>query len=379
MAEDGRIHDPQQQAQEIRDVLQGVGASLRPGDGWYVLSMRWWDLWRDYTLYDKQTDLPAQPAPLSRSWSGTTKGERPSEIDNSDLLPRPDCTRLQSGLVENQDFILLHEEAWKKLHSWYGGGPALRRVVIGSLENRAQLRVELYPLCLTVFQVDDYGNVEPDDRGLQIMCSTSETVEQVLRNVLTNLNLRHPDDLHAVRLWYRPNFELDQTALDSLEGWEQLEREATLEDVADGASILLERSRGETWPFFQRLRLEYKRQNFKDPRNADVVLEVGDKIDASTTTEEQKWDHYQRDYVWKDVVYWYAATVAEVEETRLLVQFHNRPKPKGKSLSTATLLEEGGKAEPIEVGKSYESLDSVPAMAHDLESRFAPDSMDPET
>ena len=102
------------------------------------------------------------------------------------------------------------------------------------------------------------------------------------------------------RLWHRPNFELDQTARDSLEGWclrrvrhstyraqatalidwccrasasllggwEQLEKEATLEDVAgthgtlwslvaparcrdatkvvDGASILLEKSRGET-------------------------------------------------------------------------------------------------------------------------------------
>lgn len=22
-----------------------------PGDDWYVLSNRWWDLWKDYTLY----------------------------------------------------------------------------------------------------------------------------------------------------------------------------------------------------------------------------------------------------------------------------------------------------------------------------------------
>eukprot|EP00439_Symbiodinium_sp_Y106_P079539 s558_g18.t1 len=356
MPADGSANDPHQQAQEVHDVLHGVG------DHWYVLSMRWWDLWRDYTLYDKPA-VPAQPA-LSRSWSGTAKGERPAEIDNSDLLPRPDCTRLQSGLVENQDFILLHEEAWKKLHGWYGGGPALRRRVIGSWENRAQLRVELYPLCLTVFQVDDYGN--PDrDRPMQIMPSTHETVEQALGEAdamdssvsITNLDLRDPDGVHAVRLWHRPNFELDQTSLDSLEGWEQLEMESTLEDVADGASILLERSRGETWPFFQRLRLEYKRQNFKDlPLECSAA--VGDKIDASTTTEEQKWDSYQRDYVWKDVLHWYAATVAEAEETRLLVQFHNRPKPKGKSLSIASLLVEGEKAEPIEVGKNYESLDS---------------------
>ena len=35
----------------------------------------------------------------------------------------------------------------------------------------------------------------------------------------------------------------------------------------------------------------------KDPRNADVVLEVGDKIDASTTTEEQK-QHGRRWLEW---------------------------------------------------------------------------------
>ena len=31
-----------------------------------------------------------------------------------------------------------------------------------------------------------------------------------------------------------------------------------------------------------------------------------------------RWDSYQRDYVWKDVLHWYAATVAEAEATGLL-------------------------------------------------------------
>eukprot|EP00913_Durusdinium_trenchii_P024333 g22844.t1 len=80
------------------------------GDDWYVLSNRWWDLWKDYTLYDSKTELPSQPAHLSRSCSGTTKGERPPGIDNSDLILRPGCPQLQSGLVENRDFILINKE-----------------------------------------------------------------------------------------------------------------------------------------------------------------------------------------------------------------------------------------------------------------------------
>lgn len=35
------------------------------GDDWYVLSMRWWDLWRDYTLFVTWTDKPILPRKLT--------------------------------------------------------------------------------------------------------------------------------------------------------------------------------------------------------------------------------------------------------------------------------------------------------------------------
>eukprot|EP00435_Cladocopium_sp_Y103_P043080 s142_g12.t1 len=123
----GDVEDPHQQALLVHDVFQT--SSLQQGDTWYVLSMRWWDLWKDYTLFE--------PAPQfqSRSCSGTTKGEKPPNIDNSDLIIRPGCTQLQSDLVENRDFILLNKDVWKLLHTWYPGGPILRRRVIGEGQN----------------------------------------------------------------------------------------------------------------------------------------------------------------------------------------------------------------------------------------------------
>lgn len=350
--------DPHQQALLVREVFQG--SSLQPGDDWYVLSMRWWDLWRDYTLFDSKTELPAQPTHLSRSCSGTTKGERPPSVDNSDLIIRPGCPQLQRGLVENRDFILLNKEVWKLLDAWYPGGPVLRRRVIGEGSN---MRVELYPLCLTVYKVDDYGMPEAETK-LQSPFSRSDTLEQVRKDLRANLGLDAAEDVH---LWHRPSLDVDQTRIDSLEGWEMLEGDDPLEDyqVVDGASILLERrstrrrdllDEKQSWPFFGRLRKDFKQKNYKDPRDLNLVLEVDDKIDAAAKEERRQLDGGQ--YVLKEVLQWYAATVVSVEDQRLLVQFHNRPKPKGTQLDPSLLVNEGSQAEQIEVGKPYESLDS---------------------
>ncbi|CAJ1423310.1 unnamed protein product [Effrenium voratum] len=41
----------QVEAEEVRSALRSAGARLRAGDDWFVLSMRWWDLWKDYTHF----------------------------------------------------------------------------------------------------------------------------------------------------------------------------------------------------------------------------------------------------------------------------------------------------------------------------------------
>lgn len=352
----GDVEDPHQQALLVHEVFQT--SSLQQGDTWYVLSMRWWDLWKDYTLFDCKADLPSQPHHLSRSCSGTTKGEKPPNIDNSDLIIRPGCPQLQSNLVENRDFILLNKEVWKLLYSWYPGGPILRRRVIGEGQN---MRVELYPFCLTVYKVDDFGMPIIDSK-LQSPFSRSDTLEEVRSHLRANLGLKYTEEVH---LWHRPSLEVDQTLIDSLEGWEMLEGDDPLEDyqVVDGSSILLETrsSRSlpsrdlvddrQAWPFFHRLRKDFKQKTYKDPQDPNVILEVDDKIDAAAKEEGR------RSSVSSECK-WYAATVVQVEGSRLLVQFHNRPKPKGAQLESTDLVLEGLTPELIEVGMQYESLDS---------------------
>eukprot|EP00913_Durusdinium_trenchii_P024334 g22845.t1 len=131
-----------------------------------------------------------------------------------------------------------------------------------------------------------------------------------------------------------------------------MESEETLEDLqaVDGASILLEVRTRSVWPFFHRMRVE-------DPKDPAVVLEVDDKIDAVVKEERRQWDVSQSEYVKKEVYQWYAATVVSVEGHRLLLQFHNRPKPKVMQLEPSSLVEHGEVPAEIQVGSQYESLD----------------------
>eukprot|EP00435_Cladocopium_sp_Y103_P042285 s142_g11.t1 len=97
----------------------------------------------------------------------------------------------------------------------------------------------------------------------------------------------------------------------------------------------------------------------EDPQDPSVILEVDDKIDAAAK------DDVRRSVSSSEYIKWYAATVVQVEGSRLLVQFHNRPKPKGAQLELADLVLEGPTPELIEVGMQYESLDSPSPAARD--------------
>ncbi len=67
------------------------------------------------------------------------------------------------------------------------------------------------------------------------------------------------------------------------------------------------------WPFFHRLRIDFKAQHYKVPNDASARLEVNDKIDASATKEE--FNHITR--AWQDKDHWYAATVVGEDEARV--------------------------------------------------------------
>jgi len=86
--------------------------------------------------------------------------------------------KLRIGL-QKTEYQLLPELAWNKLHSWYGGGPAiLRKVVIYGFTNQS-LHVELYPVNLLI--------VRKDTGNQQYLCVTPTTTIKELRKLVASL------------------------------------------------------------------------------------------------------------------------------------------------------------------------------------------------
>ncbi|CAL8253248.1 unnamed protein product [Arctogadus glacialis] len=121
------------QRREVEALLQG--SELRAGGSWYMVERRWYDQWKEFVETGDQN---------SSSF--------PGQIDNSELFEDQDSYHLKDRLVENEDFMLVPAEAWRKLLAWYGlveGQPALERKVV---DLPSTLKVEIYPvevyLCL---------------------------------------------------------------------------------------------------------------------------------------------------------------------------------------------------------------------------------------
>uniref|UniRef100_A0A8C2WYA7 Ubiquitin carboxyl-terminal hydrolase n=1 Tax=Cyclopterus lumpus TaxID=8103 RepID=A0A8C2WYA7_CYCLU len=121
------------QRREIESLLREC--ELRAGDGWYVMERRWYEQWKEFVETGDQN---------SSSF--------PGQIDNTELFEDLDSFHLKERLVENEDFVLVPAEAWRRLLDWYGavdGQPALERKVV---DLPSTLKVEVYPveifLCL---------------------------------------------------------------------------------------------------------------------------------------------------------------------------------------------------------------------------------------
>lgn len=85
---------------------------------------RWWKLWQGYTDYDDTASTIEDLDPLSGYFPTTMtpiQRARPPAIDNFDLVAttsKDSAPELKDGLAEESDYMLLPEEAWKKLHGW---------------------------------------------------------------------------------------------------------------------------------------------------------------------------------------------------------------------------------------------------------------------
>ncbi|XP_006661646.1 ubiquitin carboxyl-terminal hydrolase 9-like isoform X2 [Oryza brachyantha] len=111
---------------------------------------------------------------------------RPGDIDNSKLLEESssdgDEPELQRTLREGEDYDLVPQEVWRKLHEWYNGGPELSRKVICSSPISKSYIVDVYPLRLKLFN-------ERDSLEKVIRISRKDKVHELYRLVCSLMSV----------------------------------------------------------------------------------------------------------------------------------------------------------------------------------------------
>jgi len=106
--------------------------TFHQGDTWYLMVVKWWQTWKEYVGYDDHLFL----------WD---ERPEPGPIENHDLLDGKQ--KVQEGVIENSDYIVVCDEVWNLFHLWYGGGPAIGRKVIRNNWSSV-LYLEINPLSL---------------------------------------------------------------------------------------------------------------------------------------------------------------------------------------------------------------------------------------
>uniref|UniRef100_A0A0E0EW13 Ubiquitin carboxyl-terminal hydrolase n=1 Tax=Oryza meridionalis TaxID=40149 RepID=A0A0E0EW13_9ORYZ len=143
-------------AEEERDLVVALTReaeeNVKDGDLRYLVSHSWWINWQSYVGLIKPDENDADMLPQAPS--------RPGEIDNSKLVSEEsssigDEPELQRTLREGDDYALVPQEVWRKLHEWYKGGPELSRRVICSSPTSRSYIVDVYPLRLKLFDGRD--------------------------------------------------------------------------------------------------------------------------------------------------------------------------------------------------------------------------------
>eukprot|EP01113_Clastostelium_recurvatum_P027005 TRINITY_DN3249_c0_g1_i3.p1 TRINITY_DN3249_c0_g1~~TRINITY_DN3249_c0_g1_i3.p1 ORF type:complete len:929 (-),score=274.41 TRINITY_DN3249_c0_g1_i3:1131-3872(-) len=172
-------HITPKQEKEILKKIDNENKPLEEGDTWYILSLRWWKQWKRHVFYDDYFE------PNESDYTSP----RPGPIDNEELVEGEENI-LRRNMQENIDFVVFPVEMWRKLHGWYGGGPALPRKVItyGYARN---LTVELKLLKLQIMRSSKL------DESFWMHISKSASVESLKLAACQQFQL----DPAQVRVW----------------------------------------------------------------------------------------------------------------------------------------------------------------------------------
>ena len=98
--EEVEILSPQQEKEIIKDLFEK--SPMKIHDKWYVVSVRWWDLWKRYVHYDDEpADAPPEkPLNKLRLSKEAPIPQRPSSIDNTELWATEEELKREAALAQ---------------------------------------------------------------------------------------------------------------------------------------------------------------------------------------------------------------------------------------------------------------------------------------
>ncbi|MBA0835244.1 hypothetical protein Goarm_007536 [Gossypium armourianum] len=155
---------PEEEKKIVTDLRNESERNLKEGNLYFVISSSWFRKWERYVGIDGDENLIGNQSSDSRHINGASSvvAERPGPIDNSDIVEngsdsdgKGNDIQLRRMLIEGQEYVLVPQGVWEKLHGWYKGGPELPRKMILQGVYHKKFDVEVYPLCLKLVDSRD--------------------------------------------------------------------------------------------------------------------------------------------------------------------------------------------------------------------------------
>jgi len=186
------------------DGVTRQGSFPEAGTAWYLLSTRWFSLWRQYVGLEAITDLRTGESPVPA-------------VDNSDLIQdhdgQPGFLRsihdnsiydrpLKRSLEAQRDFLILPSVAWEFLTEKYGVEPEseLKRYSRALPDAETQIEVNFRPVSV-VFIPPAVKSVRID-RAKTAFFSRAEPLDRVAKRLKGIYNIRYPTiQIDSVRMW----------------------------------------------------------------------------------------------------------------------------------------------------------------------------------
>ena len=194
----------QQWLEGIEDGVTRQGSFPEAGTAWYLLSTRWFSLWKQYVGLEAITDLRTGESPVPA-------------VDNSDLIQdhdgQPGFLRsihdnsiydrpLKRSLEAQRDFLILPSIAWEFLTEKYGVEPEseLKRYSRALPDAETQIEVNFRPVSV-VFIPPAVKSVRIE-RAKTVFFSRAEPLDRVAKRLKGIYNIRYPTiQIDLVRMW----------------------------------------------------------------------------------------------------------------------------------------------------------------------------------